>query len=175
LVQVAEYTAGLLDTVVAPLAALMHTAHVVSPVPVLRLFLAGVFDRYPNLRLVIANPGVLPCLMPRIAAVLAAVPADEKPKRSFLDVWQHNVYLTTADALDMASMRALLEQIPIDRVLYASNYPLEERGDELMAELRESGFLSQQEWDKVAWANAEYLFGLGKPSTSGGAHQSVYR
>lgn len=150
-----------------------------SPVPVLRLFLVGVFDRYPNLRLVVANPGVLPSLVPRIDAMLAAVPADEKPKRCFLDVWQHNIYLTTAEALDMASLRALLEQSPIDRVLYATNYPFEERGDGLMVELRESGFLSEQEWDKLAWANAEYVYGLGKAGSSGGPQQvqgqSVYR
>lgn len=60
----------------------------------------------------------------------------------------------------MSTMRTLLEQIPIDRILYASNYPLEERGKELMEELKESGFLSQDEWERVAWRNAEYVFGL---------------
>jgi predicted TIM-barrel fold metal-dependent hydrolase len=138
----------------------MHTSHAVSPVPVLRLFLAGTFDQHPNVRLIIANPGALPYLMPRIDAMIADIPAADRPKRSFLDVWQHNFYLTTADVLDMSSMRALLEQIPIDRVLYASNYPLEERGEKLMTELRESGFLSRQEWEQLAWTNAEYLFGL---------------
>jgi predicted TIM-barrel fold metal-dependent hydrolase len=57
-------------------------------------------------------------------------------------------------------MRTLLEQIPIDRVLYASNYPLEERGRELLDELKESGFLTQEEWERLAWGNAELLFGL---------------
>jgi predicted TIM-barrel fold metal-dependent hydrolase len=101
----------------------------------------------------------LPSLLPRIDSTLSHVPAANKPKRSFLDVWQHNFYLTTADVLDMSSMRTLLEQIPIDRVLYASNYPLEERGRELMDELRESEFLTQDEWERVAWRSAELLFG----------------
>jgi predicted TIM-barrel fold metal-dependent hydrolase len=106
-----------------------------------------VFDRYPNLRLVLAHPGALPSLVPRIEAMLSSIPAGDKPKRSFLDVWQHNIYLTTADAQDMAALRALLEQIPVDRVLYASNYPLEERGRELMEELRLSEFLTRPEWE----------------------------
>jgi predicted TIM-barrel fold metal-dependent hydrolase len=82
-----------------------------------------------------------------------------------LDVWQHNVYLTTADVLDMSTMRTLLEQIPIDRVLYASNYPLEERGRGLLDELKESEFLTKEEWERLAWGNAELLFGL--KSTAG--------
>jgi predicted TIM-barrel fold metal-dependent hydrolase len=93
--------------------------------------------------------------------ILSHIPTADKPKRDFLDVWQHNFYLTTADVLDMSSMRTLLEQIPIDRVLYASNYPLEERGKELMEELKESGFLTKEEWERLAWGNAELLFGLG--------------
>lgn len=127
---------------------------------ILRLYLNGVFDRYPNLRLVIAHPGSLPSLLPRIDTVLDSIPSTDKPKRSFLDVWQHNFYLTTADVLDISSMRTLLEQIPMDRVLYASNYPLEERGREMMVELKESGFLADEEWEMLAWRNAEQLFKL---------------
>lgn len=100
--------------------------------------------------------------------LLTTIPAADKPKRSFLDVWQHNIYLTTADAQDMSSLRALLEQIPVDRVLYASSYPFEERGKELMDELRDSGFLTQVEWERVAWGNAEIVFDLKGANTKGG-------
>lgn len=65
-------------------------------------------------------------------------------------------------------MRALLEQIPMDRVLYASNYPLEERGNGLMLELRDGGFLTREEWERLAWKNAEVLFGRKGWSPLGG-------
>jgi predicted TIM-barrel fold metal-dependent hydrolase len=68
----------------------------------------------------------------------------------------------------MSSLRALLEQIPMDRVLYASNYPFEERGKQLIEELRDSGFLTQVEWERVAWGNAETLFNLKGANTKGG-------
>jgi predicted TIM-barrel fold metal-dependent hydrolase len=109
---------------------------------ILRLYLNGVFDRYPQLRLIIA-----------------------RPQRTFLDIWQHNLYLTTADILDLSSLRTLLEQIPTDRVLYATLYPLEERGRSLMIALRESEFLTDEEWDSLAWRNAEQLFKLKMPET----------
>ncbi|KAF2832945.1 hypothetical protein CC86DRAFT_441644 [Ophiobolus disseminans] len=158
----ATYQSTLADTVLAPLASHVHTSHNASPLLILHLYLSSAFDRHPNLRLILAHPGVLPSLLPRIDTLLAHIPAADKPRRSFLDVWQHNFYLTTADVLDISTMRTFLEQIPIDRVLYASNYPLEERGKELMEELRNSGFLSPEEWQRVASGNAELLFGLKK-------------
>jgi predicted TIM-barrel fold metal-dependent hydrolase len=116
--------------------------------------------------LILAHPGLLPALLPRIETILAMIPPSDKPKRSFLDVWQNNIYFTTADVLDMSTMRTLLEEVPIDRVLYASNYPLEERERELMDELRESGFLTQDEWERIAWRNAEFVFGFKKDAST---------
>ncbi|KAF1944470.1 hypothetical protein EJ02DRAFT_501365 [Clathrospora elynae] len=157
--EIEEYQNNLAATFQAPFLTHLHTSHTASPLPLLHLYLSSVFDRHPNLRLVLAHPAALPSLLPRIEHLLSSIPASDKPKRSFVDVWQHNIYLTTADVQDMSSLRALLEQIPIDRILYASNYPLEERGKELMEELRESGFLTKEEWERVAWGNAEGLFG----------------
>lgn len=57
-------------------------------------------------------------------------------------------------------MRALTEQIPVDRILYASNYPFDENSRILMAELKESGIVGKEEWEGIAWKNAEKLFGL---------------
>jgi predicted TIM-barrel fold metal-dependent hydrolase len=159
-----DYTEDLPNSAVAPLVTHLHSTHVGSPMQIVRLYLKGVFDRYPNLRLVIAHPGSLPSVLPRIDTVLGSIPPTDKPKRSFLDVWQHNFYLTTADILDLSSLRTLLEQIPMDRVLYASNYPLEERGRDMMKELKESEFLTNEEWERLAWRNAEQLFKVPSPS-----------
>ncbi|KAF2030102.1 amidohydrolase 2 [Setomelanomma holmii] len=167
--ELAEYQAGLADTMLAPVATHMHTAHNHSPLKILHLYLSSVFDRHPNLRLIISHPGLLPSLLPRIEAILDQIPAADKPKRPYLDVWQHNFYLTTTDVLDISTMRTLLEQIPIDRVLYVSNYPLEERGREIMDELKDSGFLTNEEWERVAWKNAELLFNLKNSGSKGGS------
>lgn len=168
--KIAGYTEDLANSAIAPLVTHLHNAHVGSPMRIVRLYLNGVFDRYPNLHLVIAHPGCLPSVLPRIDTILESIPPANKPKRSFLDVWQHNLYLTTADILDLSSLRTLLEQIPMDRVLYASNYPLEERGRDLMNELKESEFLTDEEWERLAWRNAEQLFKV--PSRSLGPYNA---
>jgi predicted TIM-barrel fold metal-dependent hydrolase len=99
--------------------------------------------------------------------MFASLPPTQRPSRSFLDVWQHNFYITMEEVLNVASVRALLEQTPLDRILYGSNYPFEERGKALMMELRECGVLRQEEWVKIASGNAEVLFKL-KEATRGG-------
>lgn len=165
--QIPEYQHGLASSLVAPLVTHLHTAHAASPLPLVQLYLSGVFDRHPNLRLIFAHPGSLPSLVPRIQHLLTSIPASERPRRGFLEVWQHNIYLTTADAQDLSSLRALLEQIPVDRVLYATNYPFEERGKELIEELKASGFLTKTEYERVAWVNAETLFNLKGVGKSG--------
>lgn len=154
-----DYQRNLSASVLAPLLKHIGTLHSTSPLPFLQLYLRGIFDQFPTLRIMLCNPGALPSLFPPIEMLLAEIPAKDRPKRSYIDVWQHNIYLTTADAHDMSSMRGLLELIPMDRILYASNYPLEERGDSLMQELRDSAFLTTEEWERLAWKNAEALFG----------------
>jgi len=125
------------------------------------LYLSGVFDRYPQLRLLVSQNGhSLPALRPRVEQLIGSIPVAQRPIRKFVDVWQHNIYISTADVLDVAGMRALLEQIPVDRVLFAGNYPWEERGVDLMNDLRDSGVLEGEEWERVAWKNAQALFGL---------------
>lgn len=160
--EIPNYQRNLPDTAMAPILTHLHTCHSASPLPFLHIYLGGIFDRHPSLRLILCHPGALPSLLPCIEKLLSSIPEADKPKRSYLDVWQHNIYLSTADVQEMSSMRSLLELIPMDRVLYASNYPLEERGRTLMDELRESGFLTETEWERVAWENAEALFGLKK-------------
>ncbi|KAJ4367289.1 hypothetical protein N0V83_006870 [Neocucurbitaria cava] len=137
------YQHNLPASVLAPLVSHIHAVlNSQTALYLLHLYLSSTFDRFPSLRLILCHPGVLPSQFRRITAFLALIPDADKPKRPFLDVWQHNVYLTTADVQDMSSLRSLLELIPVDRVLYASNYPFEERGKELMEELRGSGFLT---------------------------------
>jgi len=131
------------------------------------LYASGVFDRHPNLRIVLSRTGItLLSLVPRIQSLFASFNNTQslahvfKPNRSFLDVWQHNFYIVAEDAMDNISMRALLEHMPVDRVLYGTGYPFEDKGRAVVAEMRDSGVLGKEEWEKVAWGNAERLFGL---------------
>jgi predicted TIM-barrel fold metal-dependent hydrolase len=161
-VQISEYASAYPDPLLGALVTNFHAHHSTSPFLILHLYLSGVFDRHPSFHFILSQSGhSIPSLLPRIQALNSTIhPPILKPSRSFLDVWQHNFYITTADVLDLQSMRLLLEQIPMDRVLFAGGYPWEERGSTLMRELRESGIVSMDEWERIARGNAEWLFGL---------------
>lgn len=62
--------------------------------------------------------------------------------------------------MDNSSMKSLLEHMPVDRVLYGTNYPFEDKGRAVMTEMKDAGVLGKEGWEKVAWGNAERLFGL---------------
>jgi predicted TIM-barrel fold metal-dependent hydrolase len=146
-VQISEYAGAYPDPLLGSLVTNFHAHHSTSPFLILHLYLSGVFDRHPSLHIILSQSGhSIPSLLPRIQALDSTLyPPTLKPIRSFLDVWQHNFYITTADVLDLQSMRLLLEQISINRVLFAGGYPWEERGRTLMFELRESGIVTREE------------------------------
>lgn len=80
--------------------------------------------------------------------------------RKFVDIWQNNIYLSTADTLDVATLQALLAQCPVDRILFGGNYPWDDECSRLVNALRDSGVMETEDWEKLAWKNADRLFGL---------------
>ncbi|CAI6239738.1 unnamed protein product [Periconia digitata] len=160
-------TESLAAALQGPILTHLHAAHSSSPLPVVHLYATGVFDRHPNLRFVLSRTGITMCsLLPRIQALFTSFKDVQslahvfKPNRSFIDVWRHNFYIVAEDAMDNISMKALLTHMPVDRVLYGTGYPFEDKGRAVMSEMKDSGVLDQEEWEKVAWGNAERLFGL---------------
>lgn len=148
----------------------MHSALAASPLPLVQMYAAGVFDRHPDLRVMLSRAGLsIATLLPRLEAAFSTLPLASRPRRGFLDVWQHNVYVRTEDVLDVASMRALLDKVPMDRVLFAANYPFDDGARAAMEELKDSGGVGREEWARIAAGNAEALFGLrGKGVASKG-------
>ncbi|KAF2120948.1 hypothetical protein BDV96DRAFT_469700, partial [Lophiotrema nucula] len=161
LAQLPDFAGSAPQSVIFPLITAFHAHHTVSPYQFLHLYASKLFDRFPHIRFLISQFGhSVPPLISRIEPIVNSWPESARPKRKFLEVWQQNIYISTADVLDLASMRALTEQIPVDRILYASNYPFEENSKVLMGELKESGIVGKEEWEGIAWKNAEKLFGL---------------
>ncbi|KAF2472122.1 uncharacterized protein BDR25DRAFT_313305 [Lindgomyces ingoldianus] len=159
--QVSEYTGLYPQSLICPLVTVLYPHHTTSPLLLLRLYASGLFERHPHLRLILSQNGhSIPSLLPRIQSLLASTP-DFKPVRKFFEVWQYNIYISTADIMDVSSLRALVERIPVDRVLWAGNYPWEEKGAKnILWECREMGVLGKEEWEEIAWKNAERLFGV---------------
>jgi predicted TIM-barrel fold metal-dependent hydrolase len=132
--------------------------HCDTALSVLRLYTAGIFWKFPNLKVVVGHMGeMLPYMLDRI---------DEKvgqmwlgAKMSFKEVWEKNIWVTTSGMFTMPPMACLLRNTSIDRIMYSVDYPYSttEQGKTFMRELQESGLVTEEEYCKIAFKNAEKL------------------
>ena len=98
---------------------------------VLRLIQAGVFDRFPRLRLVIGHMGeALPFWLPRIDNRYKWLLRGPAPiKRLPGDYIRENIWVTTSGMNYWPQIEMTRKVLGPDRVLYATDYPFENQAE----------------------------------------------
>ncbi|KAL2425346.1 Decarboxylase orsB [Exophiala dermatitidis] len=133
----------------------------------LRLFAAKLFDEYPHLKVLLGHMGeLLPYSLDRIHRLVQRTwPTSARPRRHLMQVWHHNIYVTTSGMFSLAPMACLIHMCCADKVLYSVDYPFcsNEEGLVFMNQLRESGMINEQDFLDIAYKNAERLLGLRVP------------
>ncbi len=88
----------------------------------IRMVLSGVFEKYPNLKVVIGHLGeTLPFLVWRIDHAIARPGATKKI--SFRDVWCHNFWITTSGNFSNPALMCCVQEMGVDRILFAIDWP----------------------------------------------------
>jgi uncharacterized protein len=153
----ASYVGNFSPEVTAQLAASGWGWHIETAVHVIRIILGGVFDRYPQLQLVIGHLGeALPFMLPRLDHNLPrALTKLERPMGAYL---RENVYYTFSGFNYMPNFLELLFQVGVDRIMFSADYPY---GSMLAAR----NFLEQlplcpADKHRIAHSNAERLLRL---------------
>ena len=106
---------------------------------ILKLISAGVFDRFPKLRIVIGHMGEgLPFWLPRIdnryVAMRAGMFGGSKPmQRMPSDYIRDNIWVTTSGMNYWPQLKMTLDVLGRDRVMYATDYPFERQGEAVKA------------------------------------------
>lgn len=125
-------------------------------VHVLRLYAGGVFDRFPSLKIVIGHFGeMIPFMLQRIERITARFGKT----RSFRQVWDENLWLTTSGNWALDPLACILRNTKKDRIMYSVDYPFASNEDGLkwLEELEGSGLVSKEELDGIKWKNAARL------------------
>ncbi|KAG6354686.1 hypothetical protein INS49_004704 [Diaporthe citri] len=125
-------------------------------VHVLRLYAGGVFDRFPNLKIVIGHFGeMIPFMLQRIERIAG----HWGKTRSFRQVWDENVWLTTSGNWALDPLACILRNTKKDRIMYSVDYPFASNEDGLkwLEELEGSGLVSKEELEGIRWKNAATL------------------
>ncbi len=127
----------------------------------LRLMLSGLFDRFPNLTVILGHLGEgLPFLLPRVEHRLrhARPAARGRHTQPLMHYLRRNFFITTSGAFRTAALGDTLEELSADRVLFSVDYPYETM-DEQTAWF-DSLPISEADRQKIGRDNARKLLRL---------------
>lgn len=127
-------------------------------VQMIRLILAGVFDRHPNLKIITGHWGeMVPGFLERMDQTLGLT---VNLKKSISQTYKDNFYITPSGMFFDAQLQLTHTEVGADHLMYSLDYPYNHPADAAKF-LRESG-LSQEDQEKIAYRNAEQLLHLDK-------------
>src|ERR1700729_203769 len=86
----------------------------------LRLVLAGVFDRFPDLQVLLGHWGeVVLFYLDRVDGLAM----QAKPPQSFSEYFQRNAFITAGGVYSRRYLRWAVEVVGVERIMFATDYP----------------------------------------------------
>lgn len=132
--------------------------HNEAGIQVLRMILAGVFEKYPALQIISGHWGELvPFYLSRLDQALPK--KVTRLSRTITATYTEHVYVTPSGIFDYPQLQFLLQVLGADRILYSVDFPL--IGQENAREFLERAPISETDKKKIAYANTEHLFRIG--------------
>src|ERR1700677_3812279 len=132
--------------------------HAETGLHTLRLIVAGLFDRFPALQLIIGHMGEgVPYALARSSPGLSHLAPLRQP---VADYFKSNIHITTSGYFSQPPLRCALEVVGLDRLLFSVDYPFSPntRGRAFLDSL--TGLLTGEQLAKLVHGNAEALLRL---------------
>jgi predicted TIM-barrel fold metal-dependent hydrolase len=124
--------------------------HYETGVQALRLILAGVFDRLPDLQLILGHWGeVVLFYLDRIDIMTEPAGLPRKVSDYFIS----NISVTPGGVFSQRYLRWAIEVLGIDRILFATDYPFQLAADGAARRFLDSAELSEADREKIANGN----------------------
>ena len=150
----AAYYGGFDDVVDAAFATHGLGWHYDAGVQLLRLILAGVFDRFPDLQLVLGHWGeVVPFFLERIDR-MSAVAGLQRPISEYVST---NVHLTPGGVFSQRYLRWAIEVVGSERLMFAADYPYVPTDGGAARTFLEQADLTDAQREAIASGNWERL------------------
>jgi 2,3-dihydroxybenzoate decarboxylase len=130
----------------------------------MRLLFSGLFDRYPDLTIILGHMGeTLPYSLWRIDSRYAAQgDPDRAPlKKQPSEYFRSNLIITTTGVCQDSSLQCALAEMGEDRVLFSVDYPYENATQAAQWIEGTPVLTDQAQRDKVCYQNAERVLRLG--------------
>ena len=122
----------------------------------LRLVLSGVFDKYPNLKIILGHLGEgLPFLLWRINHAFANMGRPDVDPVPFRDIFCEHFYITTSGNFSNPALLCTVMEMGVDRILFSVDWPYVDNapGTTWMEDVP----LSREDREKILHGNAQQL------------------
>jgi predicted TIM-barrel fold metal-dependent hydrolase len=128
--------------------------HYESGVQFLRLALAGVFDRFPDLKVLLGHWGeVILFFLDRVDALAMQA---QLPQR-FSEYVRRNAYITAGGVYSERYLRWAVEVVGVERILFATDYPYRPGPDGGIEHFLNAAGLDQADQERIASENWDEL------------------
>jgi uncharacterized protein len=125
--------------------------HYEAGIQFLRLILAGVFDRFPDLQIILGHWGEVVLFYTERLNALNRV---SKLQRPILDYMRQNLYVTASGMFTQSYLDRAVEIVGFDRILFSTDYPYQYRpGRKARTFLEEAALTDEQ---RAAFANRNW-------------------
>jgi len=128
--------------------------HYEAGVQFVRMVLAGVFDRFPRLQVILGHWGEVVLFYVERLAMLNRTAKLERP---FMDYVQNNLYVTASGLFSQGYLQRSVEIVGIDRILFSTDYPYVHRAERGARRYLEEATLDELGKEKFAHVNWERL------------------
>jgi predicted TIM-barrel fold metal-dependent hydrolase len=132
-----------------------------TAITLIRLIYKGIFDRYPNLKVMTGHLGEgIPFYLKRMDErgknyLARKAPAQNKELPGYY--FKKNIWVSTSGQYSLEAFRCTQDVLGIDHILFGSDYPYELPGE--VKEFTRQLCLSEIDREKLLYRNAEDLFG----------------
>lgn len=148
------YYSGFTDSVDSAFARFGIGWHYDTGVAVLRLILAGVFDRFPDLQVILGHWGEMVLFyLDRIDNLSAAA----RLSRPISDYFRTNVFVTPGGVFSQRYLRWATEVLGADRIMFATDYPYQYAADSGARRFLDQAELSDEDRTGIASGNWDRL------------------
>jgi predicted TIM-barrel fold metal-dependent hydrolase len=130
--------------------------HYEAGIQFVRIVLAGVFDRHPNLQVILGHWGELVIFYLERLAMLDRVSGLKRP---FVDYVRDNLYLTASGMFSPGYLQRAIEAVGPDRILFSTDFPYQYRPGSDARHFLEGLPLDNSDKAKFAHKNWERLTG----------------
>jgi len=157
------YYAGFGDDVDFMLSSPAWGWHIETGLHALRLILAGVFDRFPRLQMIIGHMGeVIPFMLARIDDVLgggtALDPATPRTELTPTEYFARNFHITISGIFADPPLRCAIDTLGADKIMFAVDHPFSDGA--VARKFLDRAAITDEERELIAHGNAERLLGL---------------